>query len=219
MKPKQFHLCLWRLFYLMGFLYWVIPAYAQTNPWKNCDFTVDGIFYDFTSPTTVAVTYQGFTKDSYGYYRVSGFTGDVIIPSKVTYNSKEYNVTSVGDGAFIESTVTSVTLPNSIVSIENNAFYDCRQLTTVNLPEESLTTIGNDAFDGCTNITSIILPEGVTSIGSRCFSDCRSLTSITIPNSVKTIGFNAFSGCMGLTSVNLSNGLTAISGSMFYGCI
>lgn len=97
MRAKIYFSSLQRIFCFVGLLYG-ISAFAQTNPWKNCDFTVDGVFYDVTSPNTVKVTYKGFAKDSYGYYPVSGFTGDVVIPSKVTYNSTEYNVTAIGTG-------------------------------------------------------------------------------------------------------------------------
>lgn len=171
MKQKNCFSGVMRLFCLMALIYYDIPAHAQTNLWKECDFTVDGVYYDITSSTTVSVTYKGFARDSYGYYPVSGFTGDVVIPSKVTYNSKEYDVTAIGAYAFKESAATSVTLPNSILTIADNAFYDSRQLTFVTLPG-SLTTIGSSAFNGCIKLSSIVVPEGVTAMGNNCFANC-----------------------------------------------
>ena len=65
------------------------------------------------------------------------------------------------------------------------------------------TTIEENAFNDCYNITSVTIPTSVTSIGASAFSGCSSLTSITIPNSVTSIGFSAFEGCSSLTSIAL----------------
>ena len=71
---------------------------------------------------------------------------------------------------------------------------ECISLTSISIPK-SVNTIDDDTFYGCRNLTSITIPNGVTSIGHSAFADCRSLTSITIPNSVLTIGKAAFVGC------------------------
>ena len=202
---------------VIALLYYDIPANAQTNLWKECDFTVGGVYYDITSSTTVSVTYKGFAKDSYGYYPVSGFTGDVVIPSKVTYDSKEYDVTAIGAYAFKESAVKSVTLPNSILTIAESSFYDSRQLTSVTLPS-SLTAIGYSAFNGCIKLSSIVVPEGVTTIGTNCFSGCSALTSVSLPASLEDIPDYAFNNCTSLTTVTLKKGVTTIGNSSFYGC-
>ncbi len=79
------------------------------------DFEVGGIYYEVTSISdlTVAVTYQGSNYDSYS----DEYSGSVIIPEKVTYDSKEYSVTSIGNRAFEScSGLTSVTIPNSVTS-------------------------------------------------------------------------------------------------------
>ncbi len=72
----------------------------------------------------------------------------------------------------------------------------------------SVTSIGEYAFYSCTGLISITIPEGVTSIGNYAFSFCTSLTSITIPNSVTSIGQAAFSYCRGLTSIIVESGNT-----------
>ncbi len=93
-----------------------------------------------------------------------------------------------------------MTIPNSVTSIGNSAFWGCSGLTSVTIPN-SVTSIGNSAFRNCSGLTSVTIPNSVTSIGGHAFYNCSSLTSVTIPNSVTTIGDSAFSGCTGLTSV------------------
>ena len=74
----------------------------------------------------------------------------------------------------------------------------------VTIPD-SVTSIGNDAFYQCANLTSVTIPDSVTSIGASAFSGCRGLTSVTIPDSVTSIGGSAFEGCNGLKSVYISD--------------
>lgn len=78
------------------------------------------------------------------------------------------------------------------------AFYDCTSLTSVTIPD-SVTSIGNRAFELCTSLTSIEISDSVTSIGGYAFWCCTSLTSIGIPDSVTSIGKNAFTNCTSLT--------------------
>ena len=108
-------------------------------------------------------------------------------------------------------------IPNSVTSIENDAFYNCRSLTSVKIPN-SVTSIGDYAFHGCSGLKSIEIPNSVTSIGNWVFEDCSNIRSVTIPNSVTSIGYSAFAGCSGLTSVTIPNSVTSIGGWAFSGC-
>ena len=87
-----------------------------------------------------------------------------------------------------------------ITAILKKAFYECRALTSVTLPD-SVTKIGNSAFYWCDSLTSVNIPDSVTTIGAHAFSLCTSLTSVNIPDSVTTIGYAAFTSCDSLTSV------------------
>ena len=104
-------------------------------------------------------------------------------------------MTSIGDRAFSSCwNLTSVTIPNSVISIGKCAFGYCSSLTSVTIPN-SVTSIGYAAFAYCTYLTSVTIPNSVTSIGESAFFDCHGLTSVTIPNSVTSIGSGAFSYC------------------------
>ena len=120
--------------------------------------------------------------------------GDIVIPSTITYNSKTYTVTSIGEYAFYDcDTLTSIKLSNTVTSIGDNAFYGCNSLTSIIL-SDSLTSIGEYAFCDCNSLTNIILPNSLTSIGTYAFQVCNSLTSIIIPQSVTYIEYYAFNG-------------------------
>ena len=108
-------------------------------------------------------------------------------------------ITSIGDGAFRDTGLTSIIIPDSVETIGVIAFDECTSLASVTIGN-SLTSIGNGAFFGCDSLTSINIPASVTEINSQAFYACNILPSITIPNSVTSIGSQAFSSCSGLTS-------------------
>ena len=100
-------------------------------------------------------------------------------------------------------TDTNVTIPNSVTSIGEYAFYYCTDLASVTIPN-SVTSIGEYAFCYCTGLTSVTIGNSVTSIGSSAFQGCSGLTSVTIPNNVTSIGNAAFRNCSGLTTLNFN---------------
>ena len=102
--------------------------------------------------------------------------------------------------------------------IGNMAFYGCRSLTNINIPN-SVTTIGDGAFRDCASLTNINIPNGVTTIENWAFGGCASLTNINIPNSVTTIGWRAFFCCKSLTNINIPNSVTTIENGAFKDCI
>ena len=127
------------------------------------------------------------------------------------------NVVKIGNGAFMRSEVTSVTIPDSVIEMGSNVFYSCIELTSMNIPN-GVKEIGAMAFDSCAALKSIKIPDSVTTIGKHAFSGCALLTSIEIPSSVTRIGDRAFYSCTGLTSVIIQNGVEEIGVMTFWNC-
>lgn len=115
--------------------------------------------------------------------------------------------------------IVDLQIMEGISIIGEEAFKDCKKLTSVTLPE-SVTSIGGKAFSGCTGLTNITIPDSVMFIGEDAFSECTHLVTIAIPNSVSIgrLGAGAFSGCTGLTSVVIPEDITTIYQDTFYGC-
>ena len=185
-----------------------LPAVVQAQSYTNS--------YGIWTYTT--------TNDSITITNYSGPGGDVTIPNSIPETTNGLPVTTIGGyygpygsfGAFEWcSSLTSVTMPDSVTSIGRDAFYCCGALTSVTIPN-SVTNIGDCAFYG-TGLTSVTIPNSVTSIGDGAFS-YGSLTSVTIGTNVTSIGDYAFSLCERLTSVTIPNSVTSIGDYAFEGC-
>ena len=129
-------------------------------------------------------------------YKYNGAAADVTIPSR--YKGKP--VTMIDHAAFFNSAVTSVTIPDSVTSISDEAFINCPKLTNISIPN-SVTYIGFSAFSSCTSLKSITLPSSLSFISGALFLGCSQLTTIHIPVSVTSIGNNAFADCPSLMTV------------------
>lgn len=101
-----------------------------------------------------------------------------------------------------------------VVVIQNSAFKDCSNVTSVLIPS-SIKSIGINAFENCSNITETTIPEGVTLIGNNTFLGCEKLASVTFPTSLENIGANAFAGCTSLTSIVLPKNIQEIGANAF----
>lgn len=125
--------------------------------------------FEFTPDNTAVIV----TK-----YKYNGAAADVTIPSR--YKGKP--VTTIGHAAFFNSAVTSVTIPDSVTSISDEAFINCPKLTNISIPN-SVTYIGFSAFSSCTSLKSITLPSSLRTIGNSAFAGCPSLMTVTYPGS------------------------------------
>ena len=210
----------------------VFAIFACHSAWAY--FEADGIYYDIISE-------DDRTVEVVDYNDGGNYSGELIIPSKVNLQSKDYTVVAIGEEAFygcerLISTnisdgitsiggwafwncvnLTSIKLPNSLISIGEYAFFACKSLASIELPD-GLTSIGQYAFYFCESLSFIDIPDGVTSIGEGAFGLCRSLTSIELPDGLTSIEQNVFGNCANLTSIELPDGLTSIGQYAFDGC-
>ena len=136
----------------------------------------------------------------------NSYSGNVVIPPSVTYDGQPYSVTSIGENAFfVCRDLTSVTIPNSVTSISASAFYDCTSLTSVNI---------SDLAAWC----NIKFGDNPLKYAHHLYINGNEITNLVIPNNVTSIGSGAFFGCSGLTSVTIPNSVTSIGQEAFSGC-
>ena len=180
-----------------------ITASAQTPPNNE-------IWYTTTDGRTISFNDDDLVSNSYN-------NGRVVLKFRDS-------VTSIEISAFARrSSLTSITIPNSVTSIKYGAFVGCNNLKSFNSKFASedgrcLIIDGELIAFAPAELTSYTIPDSVTSIGEYAFAGCSSLTSITIPNSVTSIGSHAFAYCSSLTSITIPDSVTEIKGSAFGGC-
>ena len=113
--------------------------------------------------------------------------------------------------------IETITLPDTVVSIDKEAFYHCVNLGNI-VFSGNLTQIGYGAFEGCSRFTALSLPARLQTVGARAFADCVRLEGITIPDNVTKIDSYAFRDCTALAEVTLSKKLATISYGAFHNC-
>lgn len=211
-----------------------MAIHAATCLWAY-DFEAGGLFYNVISDT---IPYTAEVTNHPGFpYEIASAT----IPEKVNYCDITYVVKRIGAGAFEDCyALTSVTIPNSITSIESFAFKNCQSLNSINIPqsvvfikptafsnsgiyndesnwEDSVLYIGDCLIQAKRGLTgSYIVKEGTRLIINEAFAGSN-LTDITIPNTVTDIGVGAFQ-YSALTSIIIPNGVTKIWAGAFHHC-
>jgi len=172
------------------------------------------IYYNYINDgKDLEVTYLSIYPNKNDYRDI------VVIPEEVIYMERTRKVIRIGGSAFYDcKDLTSVTIPNSVTSIGSCAFEGCKNLTSVTVPNR-LESIGGKAFYGCISLSSFAIPNSVTIIESSAFSGCMSLKSIIIPDGITEIDYGTFAGCRGLTSITIPSSVTKIGVDAFSGCI
>lgn len=170
------------------------------------DFEAGGIYYNIWSEEdkTVEVTRKSEAEGAEPCY-----SGEVIIPDIVTHNGKDYSVLQIGNYAFQNcSSLSSVTIPNSVTSIRLYAFQYCSGLTSIEIPKNTK-EIESYTFEGCTGLTTLNIPNNITRISRHAFKDCTGLTSITIGDDIQkdcnTELSTPFQGCTNLKEATIVN--------------
>ena len=203
-------------------LFLTIMAVGIASAWSQQVgdyFTVSNIKYRITSLNPKTVEVSRLTVDESGILSLN-------YPAGVNYNSQDYLITAIGDGAFEgQSAITEIQLPESVTSIGNNAFKGCTSLATMYKGSNSRTagranlsgiaTIGDGAFKGCA-FTQVACASA-SSIGNKTFQGCTSLTSASF-TSATAIGDMAFQGCTSLAGITIPSYVTSIGVDAFQNC-
>jgi hypothetical protein len=177
-------------------LFTVVIGYSQT-------FVDNFVTYSITSTTNNTV--QATDYDTAG--------GSVVnIPATVNYNSVMYTVTAIANNAFLNNQLTSITIPDGVITIGVNAFSTNFINNPVTIPN-SVTTIGANAFLQ-NDLNSLVIGNSVISIGNTAFA-FNNLSSVTIPDSVISIGDGAFGQNNNMTSVVIGSSVTSIGSYAF----
>ena len=207
-----------RLFLLFVAFFATYYLWAQDVIFKSGDlyYTIRQMTY---APWEIAEVCALPNPDGYNYYYTSyPDLTEAIIPETVEYEGRPYPVTSIGYGAFKNSTnLKSVSIPNSVTMIWDDAFNQCNALTEINIPN-SVEIIGNRAFHYCQSLESLEIPEGVWQIGDEAFMGNFKLTNLKLPNSLQTIGKSALSGC-GFKTITIPTGLNTLPMGLFGICM
>lgn len=191
-----------RLFYILMMLaivFVISGKQTQAETYGNYE-------YEILEDGTVEIT---------GYY---GNDSDLSIPQTINNRS----VTQIGDHAFDHAdsddeliNLLSVTIPNGVTSVGEDAFWGCRNLVSVNLPD-SVSEIGSAAFQCCFNLKNINIPSSLTVLNNSVFAQCTSLDNIVIPEGVTCLIKSPFYGCTNLTSVYIPKSVTKFGASYSY---
>ena len=231
---------------------------TQNGPFYGCSITtfnfgneverIPGyICYGLSNLTSVTIGNSVTSIGENAFYQCSGLTSITVDNGNTVYDSRN-NCNAIIETASntLIAGCKNTTIPNSVTSIGNYAFWYCSGLTSVDIPN-SVTSIGFAAFVGCSGLTSVTIPNSVTSIGSYAFYECSGLTIVVwnaiscditeippigpyspfnnspikefvIGNGVKQIPHYLCNGLTELTSVTIPNSVTSIGSTAFSGC-
>ena len=187
-----------------------VTAFAADTAAPTGTAIVNGCEYDYkinTADGTATIT-KFRAPDDHGSY-------DITIPTAFG----RFPVTDIGDSAFSNChSLATLSLGENIKTIGSHAFYDCTRITgSVTIPQ-SVTSIGNEAFRWCSGIDSLTINNAATSIGEWAFASCYGIKTLSLGEKIKTIGYNAFSDCSGLTNVTIPQSVTSIGPCAFAYC-
>ena len=194
--------------------YWAAYAKRYVAIEDNCPIKFDGSYIDGTRYQLGCNGESALTQSEVDLGGNNGMLSSAVV------GSCDGTVVSIGENAFAnETSLTAITLPNTITRLEDCSFYGCTSLSNTNFLPSSLEFIGDNAFSGCTSIKSVTFPNSVTTLESGVFARCTSLSSITWGNSMTYVGNYNFYHCTSLSGVSFANtNITQIRVSAFLNC-
>ena len=176
------------------------------------------IFFFDTGDGTAMVTYNRkypIQLNDNNQAKLTTYVGSVTIPETFTVDGKTYRVTSVDEMAFANNTtLTQLTLPETITTFGQGAFANCSAMTAVNIPA-SIQEIPGACFAQCKKMEAFTLPEQVKTIGSLAFANCAKASKIELNEGITTIGERAFLGCSAVREITLPSTVSKMGGNVF----
>ena len=135
--------------------------------------------------------------------------GDLVLPNYIE---------EIPDGAFGNSEITSIVIPNSVKTFGKGICTNCLKLKDFKFPA-TLTKIPESMFASCEGLEEVKIPEGITEIGKKAFIGCVGITKLILPSSLRVIDEGAFMYCQGLKDLVIPEGVTTIKAKAFMGCM
>lgn len=206
-----------RILTLLAFIAITVSTFAY-------DVCVDGLYYNLNQETQEATVTYKYINWITG---MSDCQGSIVIPERITVDGVSYRVTTIGHQAFNKSSITDITLPNSLVKIEPRAFGSCSELTSMTFGN-SIVEIGSYAFEYSTELKEVHITNLVAwcksnfetnplSVAHNLYLNGQLVQDLVIPSSVETIGTGAFQDATCITSVTIPS-VQNIGNSAFAGC-
>ena len=200
-------ICLLLACFLVGAL--LLPTDAQAASSGSCG---SGVYWEYNDGTLTIYgsgSMNNYSKTSIPWYAYK---------DSITHVEIHSGVTTIGTSAFEElSALKTVTIPDTVTAIGDNAFCWAESLTAVDIPG-SVRTIGENAFWCCLDLAEVTFHEGLQVIAPEAFTFCRLITELDLPDSLQSIGYWAFGDCTDLNRVNIPAGMTVLEDSVFSGC-
>lgn len=194
----------------------VIPPTIDGKPvtsiWNNAFAYCAGLTGVKIPDSVTSISHSAFNE-------CTGLTAIIVDQSHPTYSCVDGILFSKDQTMLVQypaGKTGTYTIPDSVTTIREHAFYCCPKLTGVTIGD-SVTSIGRSAFARCPGLTSMMIPNSVTSIAQSTFARCTELTNVTIGNSVTSIGNWAFIDCAKLTNVNFEGNAPKTGEGIFTG--
>ncbi|MCR4562066.1 MAG: leucine-rich repeat domain-containing protein [Bacilli bacterium] len=195
-----------------NFSYYLISSGTYANTYAVA-LAEDKRGFNFGNNLTVPSTYNG--KDVTCIWR-NGFQ-DLYV-STITLSTK---ICVIDYEAFIYSRIRTITIPYTVESIGEAAFYSCTSLTTVNIQNSNKSATSTSALNTCTvsaPSTEDIISSTLRKIPAFCFLNCKALQNVYLPTAVEIIDYEAFNGCSSFSTMLSFQSITTIRARAFQGC-